>query len=257
MADEYPKARPQFFANKFCRLLTKSAAAQEISPEACWLLTVIVNQEDAVGYSKAITYWNDQLMPLCGFGSRKRLVTARDRAIKAGWLHYEQGAKGIAGRYWVTIPAGMNDMSPMDLQFRNGTANRFGGNETERQRGAMRNGNSAPFIPNPIPNPKEGFSPSKSKTKKFDPKAIEIPQSLVNPEFESNWKDWIDHRRQIKKPMTELATVRLLKKFADWGSSRSIAAINHTIENGWVGIREPETNGKTRNTEKSIYRELT
>ena len=28
----------------------------------------------------------------------------RDKAVEAGWLHYEPGTKGRAARYWVTIP---------------------------------------------------------------------------------------------------------------------------------------------------------
>lgn len=106
----YPK-RPPFFAHRFCRLLTKAAAAQEIGPEACWLLTIIAHQEDAKRYRGPVTFWNEQVMPLCGFGGRSRLVAARVKAVEAGWLHYDGGGKGRPGVYWVLIPAGLEDLA--------------------------------------------------------------------------------------------------------------------------------------------------
>lgn len=100
---EYPN-RKRFFANRFVRLLTKTAAAMQIGPESCWLLCIISQLEDSKRYTGPVLFWNEQLMTLCGFGSRKRLVTARNRAVEAGWLHYERGHKSKAPRYWVLIP---------------------------------------------------------------------------------------------------------------------------------------------------------
>ena len=105
----YPK-RPKFFANKFVRLLTKAAVAQELGPEACWLLAVVAHQEDSIHYARPVTYYNEQLMPLCGFGGRSRLAAARDKAVKHGWLHYQTGGKGIPGTYWVKIPEQYQDV---------------------------------------------------------------------------------------------------------------------------------------------------
>ncbi|VTR92160.1 Uncharacterized protein OS=Blastopirellula marina DSM 3645 GN=DSM3645_24505 PE=4 SV=1 [Gemmata massiliana] len=39
-----------------------------------------------------------------GLGSADALDRVRKRCVAAGWLHYEPGAKGVAGRYWVTVP---------------------------------------------------------------------------------------------------------------------------------------------------------
>ena len=126
----YP-CRKRFYSHRFCRLLTKTAAAQEIGPEACWLLTVIAHQEDAKKYCGAVTYWNEQLMPLCGFGGRRRLVLARDKAIAAGWLHYAPGGTHRAGSYWTLVPEKFADLSdtPMDED-----SDDFCRSEIERQR---------------------------------------------------------------------------------------------------------------------------
>ncbi|MDY0171167.1 MAG: hypothetical protein RBS80_31800 [Thermoguttaceae bacterium] len=160
----YPK-RPKFFANKFVRLLTKAAVAQELGgPEACWLLAVIAHQEDSIHYSRPVTYYNEQLMPLCGFGGRSRLVAARDKAVKHGWLHYEAGGKGVPGTYWVKIPDQYRDVSdgpcdegddsisrPESEQQTDNAVPKQDGNRTVT--GRQPDGKPAPSIPNPKPNP--------------------------------------------------------------------------------------------------------
>jgi len=224
---EYPK-RPKFFAHKFCRLMTKSAAAMAIGPDACWLLTVVVHQEDSARYQKPIDYWNCQLLALCGFGSRKRLVTVRTKAIEAGWLHYEAGTKSKPGKYWVTLPDGLaftdGDCSESDLAIsgvqigtesktfppRNETANGFASNEsernfehspyeTERQRGAIRNGKSAPSIPTPSPIPKVSTDSS----------------AVVDIGFDLFWK--IVHRKEGKKEAKKAFTKAVKDVVKDQG----------------------------------------
>ena len=106
---EYPK-RDAYFSHRFVRLLTKTAMAQVIGPKACWLLTVVVHQEDSKRYTGPVNYWNYQLESVGGFGSRGSLVRAREKAVGAGWLHYEPGGKGKCGKYWVIIPERFEDL---------------------------------------------------------------------------------------------------------------------------------------------------
>lgn len=101
---EYPKGRGTFFAYRLTRLMFKSALANEIGPEACYLISQIAHTEDATRYQKAVTFYNEQLMPVCGFPSIKALALARTKAIKSGWLVYIPGGKGKPGKYWTTIP---------------------------------------------------------------------------------------------------------------------------------------------------------
>lgn len=105
----YPK-REGFFAGKFCRLMTKVALANTLGTDVVCLLMVIAHQEDAAGYRGAVTWWNDQLKPLIGVKTDHALIRTRNKAIEAGWLHYEPGGKGVAGRYWVTVPASFRDL---------------------------------------------------------------------------------------------------------------------------------------------------
>ena len=163
----YPSAERQgkFFGLKFCKLLSKTAAANEIGADAVVLLMVVALKEDSKEYTAAPDYWNHQLMPLCGIASPKRLVKARNRAVEAGWLHYEQGGKGKVGRYWVLVPDGFQELwgkrSGADLSFRNGSQN----GKTNQEAGVCRSdteGKTAPkrkskrrtSIPVPKPEPK-------------------------------------------------------------------------------------------------------
>jgi hypothetical protein len=133
----YPK-RPQFYSAKFIRKLTKSAAAMEIGAQACYMLTIIVLQEDSCRYMRPVTFWDEQLAVLSGIGCRSGLQRHREKAVKAGWLHYEPGRKGVPGKYWVTIPphAEVFRDTPVDdelyLQTQNETES---GSESRQQAG--------------------------------------------------------------------------------------------------------------------------
>ena len=113
----YPN-RQAYFAHRYCRLLTKSCAAQEIGHVAFTLCVTVAHQEDAKRYTGAVTYFNEQLMAQVGVSKWVSLARARERAVKAGWLHYESGNRGqrMPGRYWVTIPEHLValDDSPCD-----------------------------------------------------------------------------------------------------------------------------------------------
>jgi len=78
-----------------------------------------------------------------------------------------------------------------------------------------------------------------------------VPEALVTSEFAEAWDRWANHRVEIKKTLTPTSVGQQMKRFAEWGIPRAIAAIDHTIEMGWQGIREPEAkNGQPRDTRK-------
>ncbi len=120
----YPD-RPPFFALKFIRLIGKICLANEIGADACWLLTTIASVEDAKSYRSAVTFFNEQLMPLVGQNSHDSLARVRAKAVKAGWLHYEKGGKGFAGKYWVVVPTEFTELDdgPADENPSEYTAN--------------------------------------------------------------------------------------------------------------------------------------
>ena len=188
----YPRDRAGgFFALKFCKLLSKTAAANELGADAVLLLMIVVLKEDSKEYTDAPNYWNNQLMPLCGIGSVKRLISARKKAIDAGWLHYEAGGKGKVGRYWVLVPDRFKSLlarrSASDLRLRNGSQSEstnapkpVSGCDTEVKRASMRKRNRQSSLPEPIPKPKG-------------------KRLLYSEDFEAFWKAFPSGRKSAKK----------------------------------------------------------
>ena len=104
--------RQRFFALKYVRLLTKTASAQELGASTCWLLSLIACQEDVKGFTEPAKFYFDQLIPLCGFGSKKQLRNAIAKAVELGWLDYLPGRKGIPGRFSVRVPTKFSELAP-------------------------------------------------------------------------------------------------------------------------------------------------
>jgi hypothetical protein len=67
---------------------------------------------------------------------------------------------------------------------------------------------------------------------------VVFPEKLNTPEFHAAWRDWVQHRREIRKKLTPKAVETQLKHLAEWGPKRAIAAIGYSIGNGWTGIFE-------------------
>ena len=152
----YPK-RNNYFAHRFARLLTKTALALDLGPEVCWMLTVVAMQEDSKRYRAPPTYWNDQLMALVGTKRAKTFRAWRDRAVEAGWLHYEYRGTKRPGVYWVTIPPEFGDLpdgpcDESDFVIWGESARDAGGLGAQTAPNSAPN--SAPYpYPSPNPNP--------------------------------------------------------------------------------------------------------
>lgn len=74
--------------------------------------------------------------------------------------------------------------------------------------------------------------------------AYSIPLELQGEDFRKAWNEWYDYRKQAKlKTYTQIGADKQLKDLAVLGTSRAVAAINHSIANGYQGIFEPKSNG--------------
>jgi hypothetical protein len=91
-----------------------------------------------------------------------------------------------------------------------------------------------------LPGPLIEAKPDKGKPVQALP---ELPLSLQTVAMKSAWADWLEHRRQKRKPVTRLAAERNHEEFMAWGEKRAIAAINHSIKHDYQGIYEPGKNG--------------
>ena len=196
----YP-ARPQYFAHRFIRLMTKSALAMEIGSEGAWLLSIIAMQEDSCRYSKAVSFWNSQLTVLLGFRNdhEARMRRIRQRCVDAGWLNYEPGGRTHPGHYFVTIPTHL-------IQIEDGPCDESGfesDNETTLKRHqsdnetTLKRHQSDTFLTSTLPLPGEGEAPAptqekidqKAKNREALTRAIRKQGLPASPEAVSEWAD--------------------------------------------------------------------
>jgi hypothetical protein len=124
-------------------------------------------------------------------------------------------------------------------------AGKRGGNPTLRKTPKTKRGLTPRVNPtlNPKANPPLNPSPEDEVVDESDslqPKVEDIPERLRTPEFRNAWKDWLSHRSEIHKALKPTAQRNALAKFDAWGASRAVAAIRHSIANGWEGCFEPD-----------------
>jgi hypothetical protein len=66
-----------------------------------------------------------------------------------------------------------------------------------------------------------------------------LPEVLQTQAFRESWAAYEQHRREIKKPLTQTAGDRALKRLAKAGEQEAIARIERSIGNGWQGLFFP------------------
>lgn len=70
---------------------------------------------------------------------------------------------------------------------------------------------------------------------------VEIELPFQSDNFIHAWKMWESHRLEKKKKLTPSTASMQLKSMKEIGETRSIAMINYSIQNGWMGLFEDKT----------------
>ncbi len=73
-----------------------------------------------------------------------------------------------------------------------------------------------------------------------------LAMELESSEMQDAWDDWQRHRREKKKPLTATAAKRQMAKLVKMGHDRALAALEHSLSNGWDGIFEPKEDGRAK-----------
>jgi len=275
---EYPKAsRGKFFAHKFVRLLMKSCAAQDMGQNAVLLCVFIAHTEDAMHYSGACRFWNEQLLSVMGFRSAKQLDTARDKAVEAGWLVYDRPGNRAVGRYWVTIPEQFADLSDSPMgengpatagnhsaihscihstihsEFDPNTARI--GHDLRNESGTNQGASSIP-VPNPVPSPVPPGADPERPTGKIGGghEDIIVPESLNDPECRHVAQTWFRYVVEIglgdRNPENSATQLQeWWQQMARKGREKFLRDVRGSIANGWRTIRDvddtrPSTGGQ-------------
>ena len=71
-----------------------------------------------------------------------------------------------------------------------------------------------------------------------------IPAGCTPPMWEAI-KRWGQYRREKRLTLTPSGRAAFLKKCIEWGEERAVAAIDHSILQGWTGCYEPKPNATT------------
>lgn len=87
---------------------------------------------------------------------------------------------------------------------------------------------------------------AKSRQRKKKLRSVAIPNELDAPDVRQALEEFREHRRQIGKKLTPLAEQKLLTEWADKGVDRFVAAVNHSIANGWQGLFEPHNGNRSQ-----------
>lgn len=84
--------------------------------------------------------------------------------------------------------------------------------------------------------------------------------SDVEPLLVEPLKAFVEHRKKLKKPMTDRAIELFLKKaieLANGNTERCIYLIEHAIEHGWLSVYEPKENTQQqKKTQADIFDEM-
>jgi len=88
------------------------------------------------------------------------------------------------------------------------------------------------------------FPPTKETTTKEKKERPPLPPQ-GEPDFISPviWKDFLEHRKKLKAPLTDQARRLIFKKLEDWKSANGWnpdEILNQSIEKGWKGVFPPE-----------------
>ena len=76
--------------------------------------------------------------------------------------------------------------------------------------------------------------PKKDKKKVKTQPVYDLP--FQTPKFNEAWTTWLEHRKEIKKPVTPQSAKMTLNKLANMNENQAIESINQSIRNGWTGI---------------------
>lgn len=82
-------------------------------------------------------------------------------------------------------------------------------------------------------------------------KECEIIFPFDSPAFKAMWSNWIEYRRQIKKPYkSDMAVQAALKNLSQYPEDVAIKMIEQSVSNQWQGIFELKQNNSNGTTKK-------
>lgn len=111
-------------------------------------------------------------------------------------------------------------------------------------------------ITNSVTSPKGHATNNKKQGTENELLRVEsgLPPPLNTPEVEAAWKDWEQYKIGKRQKLTADTKNAQIEKLRAMGAARALAALRHSICQGYTGIFEPSGNQRqqTRPTEKRV-----
>lgn len=144
--------------------------------------------------------------------NRSTVMRAIEGLVQKGLVEVKKGGNGRSNRYTLKLGKPVAES-----------------NRSQRATGRTEQ-------PKPVAQSNQGGC-----TKQPEPSLTVIEPSMPysSDQFKEAWQDWLQFRKQKKKPMTELAIKRMFKKIAPWGEQKTLIAIDKSITSGWTDLYEP------------------
>ena len=106
-----------------------------------------------------------------------------------------------------------------------------------------------PFISDHLPQNSgfvkgEGEEQEKGKGKRTAPSEVVLP---FGEPFKNAWQDWINYRKEIKKPLPASTVLAQLKKLSKISESDAVDMIENSIENAYQGLFARSQQNKKQN----------
>lgn len=95
---------------------------------------------------------------------------------------------------------------------------------------------------------------NKKEIECVDPSTLDLP--FKSPEFGDAWLDFLAMRLEKGCPVKATGAKASLKRLAEMGEARAVAALVYTTANEWQGIREPDQPARQSSSGPKTFREL-
>ena len=188
---------------------------------------------------------------------------AYSRCVRHLWRHgalAEARLSRLCGAAWPAVKASMEEREGLWsfgwLEDARGAAKAWVQQRSEAGKASAATRNDRSTNPQREPNDRSTvvLSPSlshsssgSSSTQEGKERAHEpevIPAGCTAPMWEAI-KRWGQYRREKRLTLTPSGRAAFLKKCIEWGEERAVAAIDHSILQGWTGCYEPKNTAPT------------
>ena len=176
-----------------------------------------VNDHSDDGILHGITVEDlDQIAGVPGFGVAMESV---------GWVVYDEDAQSL------TFPNFLEHNVPAKSGRRGSAAER-----QKRYRERMKSDVTRDVTRDVTNGVTRDVTRDAHKSKSKSIQETPLPPCLDTADFRAAWRSWAQHRIEKKQRLTPTAMGKQLKRLEAMGHDRAVAAIEHSISNGYTGI---------------------